>query len=130
MDSEKKSGSVAETKAMMLKLRAQGLTVAEIAKMTNYSEPRVFQRITSGDGNKFKVWTKVSCPWPELRRWLNENTISRKKLVLLMGFTYCAQTAKNVRNRICGEVELRKSDIDKLVQLTGMPYEKLFREEK
>ena len=47
-----------------------------------------------------------------------------------MGLTSCPENYDSIGNKLRGDTELKKSDIDKLIQITGITYEKLFKEDK
>lgn len=121
-------GSVEETKALMLHMRYEGMTQKEIAAKTGYSLPRVQQLVGADSPAHTRAWTKKRCRWPELRHWLNVNRMSVKKLVTMMGYVYAPDTGKRIAQCLAGERELKKSEIDTLMKLTGMSYEKLFGE--
>lgn len=64
--------------------------------------------------------------WPSMERWLRDNRISYVDLAKLLGYKPAPSNYQRVRNQMLGVTELRKQDIDKLLKITGMEYERLF----
>lgn len=108
--------------------RENGLNYQQIADKYGVSKQCVAQ--ACGKQDIFHFQYNNTCVYPGLRKWINDNKISTSELVRLMGMTAYGQNCANLRNRLNGETELKKSDIDKLIEITGMTYDKLFREKQ
>lgn len=121
-------GSVAETRAAMLKMRAEGKTQREISEITGYSMSRVSQLTAVHTGKNFKRHSIKGCIYTGLRNWLNENSISQWQLVEMLGFEYTGRTAGRVREIMSGRRDPKKTDIDAFIRISGKKYEELFGE--
>ncbi len=64
--------------------------------------------------------------WPNMAKWLRDNKITYVALAGLLGYKAAPSNYQRVRNQMLGITELRKQDIDKLLKITGMSYERLF----
>ena len=114
-----------------LELRAQGKTCREIAELYGVTTQAVSQVIAqNGTGIGFRAFNETACIYPNLRRWLNENKVSRQQLARLIGLVSYHYSANRVAGWLKGETDPPKWAIDKLLQLTGLTYEKLFHQEK
>jgi transcriptional regulator with XRE-family HTH domain len=60
---------------------------------------------------------------------LNDKKISINELVHRLGMEVCPESCQRVSRLLKGKNEFRKPVIDKLIALTGIPYEMLFAEE-
>lgn len=65
--------------------------------------------------------------WPNMEKWLRDNKITYVALAKLLGYKPAPSNYQRVRNQMLGITELRKQDIDKLLRITRMSYEQLFR---
>lgn len=108
--------------------REKGLTYQQIADKYGVSKQCVAGACGKRDIAYFRY--DNSCVYPALRGWINDNKISTRELLRLMGMTSYGQNHANLRYRLNGKGEFTKSDIDKLLEITGMTYEELFREEE
>lgn len=117
-----------ERKQQMIQDRKNGMKLEDIARKHGVSRTRVTQILGRQCAKNYQPVQK--CPWPELKRWMNENKISRMELTRrLYGNGHSGNVAK-VQAMIRGEKEPRKWMIDKLLEITGLKYEVLFREEE
>ena len=57
----------------------------------------------------------------ELRAWMGANKISGRKLADLMGRSY-----ETIRIKLQGKTEWTLSEIEKLMEVTGLSFEELF----
>lgn len=124
----KKIGTVAETQEYMKSLRREGKTQKEIAELTGYSVSRVSMLTNEHDSLNFRRHSTKGCIYTGLRRWLNENQISMWQLVEKMGYTYSSGTAARIRDAMSGRRDMRKSEIDAFMRLSGKSYDELFGE--
>ena len=121
-------GSVAETRAAMLKMRREGRSIQEIADITGYSKTRVSQLTSQHTGRGFRRHSTKGCIYTGLRNWLNDNRISMWELMEQMGYTYSGNTSCRIRSCLSGRQEMKKSYIDACIRLSGKTYEELFGE--
>jgi hypothetical protein len=115
-------------KAQILDLRNQGLDVKVIADMVGVSVCYVYQicqcvypRYYSPIGNE--------CIYPNLRKWMNKHKVSRKEFLLRMGLTAHQCNYQKFTDLMQGKYEPRKNYIDKMLEVTGLTYEELFKTE-
>ena len=121
-------GTVEQTRAAMIKMRRDGMSQQQIADATGYSKSRVSQLTNEHTGKGFKRHSCKGCIYTGLRHWQNENKILMWELVEMMGFAYCGRNSSRIRAMVSGRTDMRKSDIDCLIRLSGKSYEELFGE--
>ena len=61
--------------------------------------------------------------YPEIERWMRENRVSINELARFVGLT-----GQTMQNHLYGITQFKLQTIRKLVELTGIPFETLFRE--
>ena len=108
--------------------REKGLTYQQIADKHGVSKQCVAQ--ACGRQKTYYYRYNNRCVYPVLRQWLNDNKISIRELLNRMGLTSSPENYDSIGDKLRGDTELKKSDIDKLIQITGITYEKLFKEDK
>lgn len=115
-----------DTVERVVALRSTGMTYSQIAEAVGVSRQRVGQICGKSDKTKFHQINPASVKYGGLRDWMNENYFSMAELCRRM-YGYYAPSALNcLTNRTTGKVDMRKSDIDKLIEITGLSYEELF----
>lgn len=115
-------------KQQAMKLRIEeNMTYSEIADAMGVSRSYValLLRDTVKKPN-FHRWAWDSTPYPVLTQWMNEHQMSKMDLASALGYSPNASSQYIVYRRI-KEGRLEKSEIDKLLQITGINYENLFR---
>ena len=110
-----------------LAARDSGMTYKEIAIMFGVSRQRVHQVCGKYNPHRFQFITETGCIYPNWRKWMNDNKVSRYELVRRMGLI-ASQTnyVLTVSGYMNGEYEPKKWFIDKLLEVTGLKYEVLF----
>lgn len=106
--------------------RDAGETYDAIAKRFGVSR----QAVWSGLHKKRKPWqdiTLAECVYPNLRSWMNENRVSVPELSERVNGD--RDNGANVRKWIAGHTNPNKKNIDKLLAVTGLTYERLFEED-
>lgn len=117
-------------KQEMLRLYESGMTMDKIGEKFGVSRQRVFQIIGGNTMRHHSAVTPTKCIYIGLRNWLNDNDVS------IMGMTrkmYGNSSPANYQHTKCvlnGKNNMRKFDIDKIIKITGLTYEKLFEEER
>ncbi len=127
---KKKESPNLDRKEKMRELYLSGKTLDEVGKEFCISRQRVFQII--GGNAKFRRVTDKqleNVKYIGLRKWMKENNVSMTQLTRLIYGESLGTNYQVVRNRVCSYKEIPKSFIDKLIEITGLPYEVLFREE-
>lgn len=103
----------------------QGMTYAEIGKAEGISRQRVFQIIGGIQRSHFRKLTEKECVYVGIRNWLNENRMSRAKLVMEIYGFYHPERVSMVNNALRG-CDTRKRIIDAILRVTGLTYEQAF----
>lgn len=118
---------MAETnkKARMMAMREQGMKHREIAEVFGVSRQYVAKVCGHCDPAHFRYVDEGEA-YPNLRRWMNENKVSRFEFLRRMGLTLHAYNASRLGSIIRGETQPNKAYIDKMLAVTGMTYEVLF----
>lgn len=107
-------------------LRAQGYSYREIAERLNISHQAVASSLSKSQDYAFRAITPVRCIYCGLRKWMNENKISVAELCRRMGYKGITNNHERISRKISGKTEIRKSEIDKIIRITGLTYEYLF----
>ena len=109
-------------------LRAEGATYREIAKRYGCSYQNVAQTMAKRNVKQFRAITEKQCCFKGLRDWMNENQISISELARRENGTNMGGCARYCLNeRLRGEHEMRMSEIEFFIDMTGLTYEQLFR---
>lgn len=115
-------------KQQALKLRIEeNMTYGEIADAMGVS--RSYVALLLKDTVKkpnFHRWAWDSTPYPVLTQWMNEHQMSKMDLATALGYSPSSNSQYIVYRRM-REGRLDKAEIDKLIQITGISYENLFR---
>lgn len=115
-------------KEQALKLRIEdNLTYKEIAEEMGISKAYVALLLKDTvKKSNFHRWTYDSTPYPVLTQWMNEHQMSKMDLALKLGYSPSSNSQYIIYRRI-KEGRLNKVEIDKLIEITGLPYDVLFR---
>lgn len=106
--------------------REKGLTYKQIADKYGVSKQCVAQACGKQSDCRFRY--NHYCIYPGLRNWMNDNKISTGELLRRMDMVVHTKNYQTINGRLSGKSELKKSEIDKLIEITGMTYEELFSE--
>ena len=111
-----------------IKLRIEeNMTYQEIADTMGISKEYVSQLLNGiAKRNNFHRWAWDSSPFPALTRWMNENQMTKMDLATALGYSVSSNSQYIVYKRL-REGRLSIDDVDKLLKITGMTYEELFR---
>lgn len=115
-------------KEQALKLRIEeNLTYKEIAEQMGISKAYVALLLKDTVKNpNFHRWAYDSTPYPVFTQWMNEHQMSKMDLALRLGYSPSSNSQYIVYRRIKNG-QLTKSEIDRLLEITGLPYDVLFR---
>ena len=116
-----------DKKEKMRMMRDSGMKYKQIAEVMDVSYQYV-AHICSRYSPKRFVPVGDNCKYPELRRWMNRNKVGRTELLRRMGIESHAENIRKLSQIMRGEVEPKKTYIDKMIDATGMTYERLFME--
>lgn len=119
----------AERREKMIALREQGLTQKEIAEACGVSRQRVSQVLGKYSPHLANIITKEQCVYDGLRKWMNENRIYAVEIVRIPhdGRYTGGHSIKVVYSRLNGKTQFKLSEINKLLDRSGLTYEELFR---
>lgn len=101
------------------------MTYQQIANTMGVSRAYIGQLLGSYNKSHFRIIQDGDIPYPRLVQWMNENQESIMMLNVEMGYASNGQNASRLKKRLV-DGTLRKNDIDKLIEITGMDYEDLF----
>ena len=114
----------------MMALREQSYTYAQIAELSGVSKQTVYNLIGKTDIGKVRPITETQCVYPNLRKWMNDNHISRMELTRrIYGNIPGGRTYRRAMHFLYGKggnVTINKPFLDKLLEVTGLTYEQLF----
>lgn len=106
--------------------RAKGMTYREIAEKHGVTYQAVACALGKSDAAKFRPWTKDRCIYPNLRNWLNENKVSLKEFVRRTDAVSSGRNLCSYSAYFSGKHYPQKAVIDKILEVTGLTYEKLW----
>lgn len=111
--------------------RAQGMTYRQIGEKHGISRSRVYQ-IIGGDTDKrescFRGITEKDCIYPNLRKWMNDNKISKIELTRRIFGEGHTELQCRLSEWLRGKCYPTKKNIDRFIKVTGLTYEELFKE--
>lgn len=105
--------------------RAKGRTFQSIADEFKVSRQCVWE----AQAVRWKPITDKEVVYPNLKKWMDERHMTKAKLARSLGYDYKHGYTK-IRDTLSGAQVAKKPLIDKLIALTGIPYEILFAEEE
>ena len=108
--------------------RDNGLHYQEIAAKYGVSYQAVAQACAPTRTKYFQPVRDDVCVYAGLRDWMNTNKVGIRALTCLAYGDAYAERYCAIRNVVRGISVPKKTLIDKLLGITGMPYEQLFRE--
>lgn len=113
-------------KRQMETLFENGMTYEEIGKNFGISRQRVFQIIGGKTKYQVKPFTTETCIYSGLRKWLNEHKIGTTELTRKIYRNYSSSNRESVKKMLNGKLKITKTHIDKILEITGLTYEKAF----
>lgn len=109
--------------------REKGLTYQQIADKYGVSKQVVGQACGKYQPSRFRFWNESSCIYPNVRKWLNENKVGCAELIRRLGWVCYSTNYTKVEGWLSGSFYPLKQNIDKLLSVTGLSYEKFFERE-
>lgn len=108
------------------RLREEGVSATEVAQRLGISRSRVYQVFPGKRRKGFTSITPDQNIYPMWRNWMNENSVSVRLFVRMMGLDLSSTTYNNVYGWMTGRCYPSKKNIDRLLETTGLTYEQLF----
>jgi hypothetical protein len=112
---------------IMLELRKEGKTYAEISKVCGISKQRVHHLIGKENKELFKPLSAEKCVFIGLRNWMNENKINVPELTRRIYGHSNPNQQSLIRARITNKTKFQKDFIDNILKITGLTYEEAFK---
>lgn len=109
--------------------REKGMTYQQIADKYGISRQAVAECCGKHSPGHFKGFSKESCIYPNLRRWLNENKVNRAEFLRRLGLVYGTNSSDRLTRYFRGIGYPPKQTIDKMLEVTGLTYEELWEVE-
>jgi transcriptional regulator with XRE-family HTH domain len=109
-------------------LREQGYTHQQIAEQLGVSRQYICHICGKQDPCHFQYVTD-KCVYPNLRKWMNDNKVSRAELLRRMGYQPISGNYGKLEAIMMGIFLPNKAYIDKMLAVTGLTYEALFAED-
>ena len=122
-------GRKTDRKEQIKKDRLSGMTCREVAEKHGVSFQYVQQVCAGLLGSNFQFVTEEKCIYPNLRKWMNENSVCVSELIRRIGLDAAGENHHRYACVLSGRFLPRKDKIDQLIKVTGMTYEELFRME-
>ena len=114
----------------MFKMRLDGATYQEIADKYGVTRQNVEQILKIREPSKRHSKEKYKiCIYKGLREWLEKNNYKLNDLQNIISKTKQRQAGNCLRMKLSGERDFRLSEINKIINLTGMTFEELFMQE-
>jgi transcriptional regulator with XRE-family HTH domain len=102
--------------------RAKGMSYRQIAEKYGVSYQAIHASCVGAGVAPFKKISARGCIYPNLRAWLNMDKIRSDRFFQDVG-------ASSIRLILNGSMQPKKNVIDRMLKLTGMTYEEMFKEE-
>lgn len=112
-------------KEQMRAMREQGMKHKEIAAAFGVSAQYV-SVVCGKFGPSHFVPIGDECIYPNLRKWMNKNKVTRAEFLRRMELATHNSNHARFNKCIRGEYQPRKPFIDKMIKVTGLKYETLF----
>ena len=110
--------------------RDKGLKYREIAEKYGVSRQWVASACGKWQPSRFTPYDEKACRYENLRKWLNNEKLTRNELLRRLGLECHNKNYKRLLTILSGRCDFRKREIDKLIALTGLTYEQLFAEDE
>lgn len=107
----------------------RGMSCREIAGKYGISVQAVYAACGSVRTTRFRQYEPEACVWVGLRHWMNYHKVSRRALLQKMGLEYSHCNLARLNDNLRGRSDLRMSFIRKMMEITGLTFEELFRED-
>lgn len=102
-------------------MRLEGRSLREIGDHFGVSHERIRNMLPRDDRINHPIKSVQTCIYPNIRAWMQENRCTYEKFARMIGCT-----GASLRSWMRGESSPKKSNIDKLLSMTGLSYEDAF----
>ena len=127
MSARTNSGVMQWKREQAIALRRKGMTYQEIADSMAVSKAYVAVLLDKTvKTSNFHIWPIELSPYPVLTQWMNDNQMTRQELAEKLGYSP-STSSYYIITKIMKTDKFTKKEIDKLLELTGMTYEELFK---
>lgn len=109
--------------------RERGMKYHQTAEKHGVSRQAVAQACSKYSPGHFRPFTAEEVIYPNLRRWLNENKVSRSEFIRRMGNVAATTNFTNMKKWLSGENYPINRVIDSMLEVTGLTYEELWEVE-
>lgn len=110
--------------------RAKGLTYRQIADKYGVSHQTVAMACAQYAPGHFRPFNSKQVIYPNLRKWLNDNKVCKSEFLRRMGKVGYGESVQTLGDWFRGRSYPTKQNIDLILAVTGLTYEKLFEIEK
>lgn len=114
---------------LMKSMLDSGMSVREVAAKIGCSYQNVYTAMNTANPAYVRMAKPSSCIYPNLRKWMYENGYTQKRFMIEACGRYGGNSYKYLQSKLRGDSQLKKSDIDRILALTGMTYEVCFKED-
>lgn len=109
--------------------RDSGMTYRQIAEKYGVSYQCVAMSC-GRNGGSFRPYDPKQVVYPNLRKWLNDNKITKREFVHRMDNIPSSEAMRRLTGWFDGTFNPNKVTIDKALEITGMSYEVLFAKQE
>lgn len=104
-----------------------GMSYAEVAEKHGVSKQNIYQAVGKHKPTVFREITNKQCIYPNLRAWINDNKITRAEFSRRMWGNSYPGGSRRIKEYFSGKCDPPKKTIDRMIEVTGLPYEILFK---
>lgn len=129
MSARNNSGVMQWKREQAIALRRKGMTYQEIADSMGVSKAYVAVLLDKTvKTSNFHIWPIELSPYPVLTQWMNDHQMTRQELAEKLGYSPSTSSCYII-TKIMKTDKFTKKEIDKLLEITGMTYEELFKKQ-
>lgn len=118
--------SVTEKREVAFRMRERGYTLQAISDVLGVTKQRVAQYFTGTKFESGKHYRKLNSKYHNLADWMYERNMCVANMVIEMGYSYNTEVATRIRGILTGRLDIKMSEIRKILAITGMTFEECF----
>ena len=119
-----------DNRTLFLKEIEDGHSTADVARKYGVSRQYVQQVSGKWGKHRFLIVTEKQCIYPNWRKWMNENKVSRAEISRRIGNNGQGLNIQQISDYMSGKRWPHKNVMDRLLLVTGMTYEEMFSYEE